>query len=82
MFVVLSNHVCLVKIYIFYFLLMFIVKTTWVYFLNFFFNVFSCFKKFKALVEKESDYSIKSLRMDRRWFFFLMILISFVKIMI
>jgi hypothetical protein len=27
--------------------------------------VFSCFKKFKALVEKESDYSIKSHRTDR-----------------
>ena len=26
--------------------------------------MFSCFKKFKALVEKESGYSIKSFRMD------------------
>jgi transposase InsO family protein len=37
-------------------------RKTWVYFLKEKFNVFSCFKKFKTLVEKESDYSIKSLR--------------------
>jgi REP element-mobilizing transposase RayT len=47
MFVVLSNHVHLVKI------------------LKEKSKVFSFFKKFKALVKKESDYSIKSLRMDR-----------------
>jgi transposase InsO family protein len=39
-------------------------RKTWVYFLKEKSNVFSCFKKFKALVQKESDYSIKSLRMD------------------
>jgi hypothetical protein len=30
------------------------------------YNVFIYFKKFKALVEKISDYSMKSLRIDRR----------------
>ena len=29
-------------------------------------NVFSYFKKFKALVKKISNYSMKSLRIDRR----------------
>ena len=62
MFVVLSNHVRLVKICIFYFLLMIIVKKTWVYFLKQNSKVFNYFKKFKALVEKENGYSIKSLK--------------------
>jgi len=44
--------------------------------------MFSFFKKFKVLVEKESGYSIKSLRTDRGWIFFLMILMIFVKIMV
>jgi hypothetical protein len=45
-------------------------------------NVFSCFKKFKALVEKiRSCYSLK-LRQIYRVNFFLMILMSFVKIIV
>jgi hypothetical protein len=32
--------------------------------------VFSCFKKFKILVEKENSYFIKSLRMDKGWILF------------
>jgi hypothetical protein len=43
--------------------------------------MFSCFKKFKALVEKKS-YSIKSFRIDKGVNFVLMILMSFVKIMV
>jgi len=41
---------------------MIIVKKTWVYFLKQNSKVFNYFKKFKALVEKESGYSIKSLK--------------------
>jgi 5'-3' exoribonuclease 2 len=66
-FVVLSNHVCLVEIY-FFFVFTFIddySRKTWVYFLKVKFNVFSCLKKFKALIEKENGYYIKSLRIDR-----------------
>jgi hypothetical protein len=37
-------------------------RKTWVYFLKEKSNVFSYFKKFKILVEKKSDYSIKSLK--------------------
>jgi hypothetical protein len=40
-------------------------RKTWVYFLKEKSNVFSYSKKFKALDEKKSGYSIKSLRMDR-----------------
>ena len=40
-------------------------RKTWVYFLKVKFNVFSCLKKFKALIEKENGYYIKSLRIDR-----------------
>ena len=32
--------------------------------------MFSCLKKFKALIEKENGYYIKSLRIDRMWVFF------------
>jgi len=39
-------------------------RKTWVYFLKKKSNVFSYFKKFKVLVEKNSGYSIKSLRTD------------------
>jgi hypothetical protein len=45
-------------------------------------NVFSCFKKFKALVEKKSCYFIKSLRTNKGVNFVLIILMSFVKIMV
>jgi len=37
-------------------------RKTWVYFLKEKYNVFNCFKKFKALVEKKISYFIKSLR--------------------
>jgi hypothetical protein len=57
-------------------------RKTWVYLLREKFNVFSYFKKFKALVEKQSHYFIKSLRTDKGWIFILMILMSFVKIMV
>ena len=40
-------------------------RKTWVYFLKEKFNVVSCFKKFKALVENKIGYFIKSLRTDR-----------------
>lgn len=40
-------------------------RKTWVYFLKQKLEVFETFKKFKALVEKESGYSIKALRSDR-----------------
>jgi 5'-3' exoribonuclease 2 len=40
-------------------------RKTWVYFLKEKSNIFNCFKKFKVLVEKESIYSIKSLRTNR-----------------
>jgi hypothetical protein len=40
-------------------------RKIWVYFLNEKSNVFNYFKKFKALFEKKSGYSIKSLRTDR-----------------
>jgi hypothetical protein len=40
-------------------------RKTWVYFFKENSNVFSCFKKFKILVEKENSYFIKSLRMDK-----------------
>lgn len=40
-------------------------RKTWVYFLKQKLEVFKTFKKFKALVEKESRYSIKALRSDR-----------------
>jgi 5'-3' exoribonuclease 2 len=65
MFVVLSNHVCLVEIYFFFTFIDDYSRKTWVYFLKEKFNVFSCLKKFKALIEKENDYYIKSLRIDR-----------------
>jgi hypothetical protein len=56
---------------------------TWVYFLKEKSNVFSCFKKFMALVEKQSDYSIKSLfKTNKGADFVLMILMSFVKIIV
>ena len=64
MYVVLFNHAYLVKIHILYFFIDDYSRRTWVYILNEKSNVFNCFKKFKALVEKESDYSIKSLRTD------------------
>jgi transposase InsO family protein len=41
-------------------------RKTWVYFLKEKFNVFSCFNKFKTLVEKEIGYSIKSFRMNNK----------------
>jgi hypothetical protein len=37
---------------------------SWVYFLSEKFQTFSCFKKFKALVEKESKYYLKILSTD------------------
>ena len=40
-------------------------RKTWVYFLKEKSEVFSVFKKFKALVEKQSGYEIKALRSDR-----------------
>jgi hypothetical protein len=40
-------------------------RKTWVYFLKEKSNVFSCFKKFKTLIEKKSSYSIKLFRMDK-----------------
>ncbi|KAL0541197.1 hypothetical protein IC582_021236 [Cucumis melo] len=40
-------------------------RTTWVYFVKEKSEVFSMFKRFKALVEKESGYYIKTLRSDR-----------------
>jgi hypothetical protein len=40
-------------------------RKTWVYFLKEKSNVCSYFKKFKALVEKESGYSIKKRRTNR-----------------
>jgi hypothetical protein len=42
----------------------------WVYFLKEKCNVFSRFKKFKALVEKESGYSIESFRINKEWILF------------
>ena len=65
MFGVLSNYVCSVKIYIFYFFINDYSRKTWVYFLKEKSNVCSYFKKFKALVEKESGYSIKKRRTNR-----------------
>jgi hypothetical protein len=59
MFGVLSNHVFLVKIYIFLLFINDYSRKIWVYFLKEKSNVCSYFKKFKALVEKESSYSIK-----------------------
>jgi len=38
---------------------------SWVYFLKFKLETFEKFKKFKALAEKQSGCSIKSLRSDR-----------------
>ena len=38
---------------------------TWVYFLKEKSQVFECFKKFKAQVEKETKYQIKAIRSDR-----------------
>lgn len=40
-------------------------RKTWVYFLKHKSKVFENFKKFKALVEKESDIKIKVIRFDR-----------------
>ena len=40
-------------------------RKTWVYFLKQKSEAFIAFKNFKALVEKESGYEIKSLRFDR-----------------
>ncbi|KAL4379471.1 hypothetical protein GQ457_02G032120 [Hibiscus cannabinus] len=40
-------------------------RKTWVYFLKQKSEAFGAFKNFKALVEKESDFEIKSLRSDR-----------------
>ena len=40
-------------------------RKTWVYFLKEKSKVFENFKKFKALVEKESGISIKAMRYDR-----------------
>ena len=51
-----------VRIIISYYLLMISVKKTWVYFVKEKSEVFDMFKRFKALVEKESGYYIKALR--------------------
>ncbi|KAH9670830.1 hypothetical protein KPL70_017126 [Citrus sinensis] len=40
-------------------------RKTWVYFLKQKSEVFEAFKKFKAAVEKESEYQIKAMRSDR-----------------
>lgn len=40
-------------------------RKTWVYFLKQKLEVFGVFKKFKAVVEKESGYKIKAMRSDR-----------------
>ena len=40
-------------------------RMSWVYFLKYKSESFDCFKKFKALVEKQSGRSIKVLRTDR-----------------
>jgi len=40
-------------------------RMSWVYFLKFKSEAFENFKKFKALVEKQSGYNIKALRTDR-----------------
>jgi len=45
-------------------------RKTWVYFFKENSNVFSCFKKFKILVQKKNSYFIKSLRMDKGWILF------------
>ena len=42
------------------------IRKTWVYFLKKKSEVFSAFKKFKALVEKESNHNIKALRSNKR----------------
>ena len=76
MLMVLSNHVCLVKKIYFLLFIDDYSRKTWVYFLKENSNIFSYFKKFKVLVEKESDYFIKSLRTDMGVNFVLMILMS------
>ena len=40
-------------------------RMTWVYFLRYKSNAFSCFKKFKAMAELQSGFKIKCLRSDR-----------------
>ena len=40
-------------------------RKTWIYFLKEKFKVFSAFKKFKVLVEKQSGYQVKVVRFDR-----------------
>ena len=40
-------------------------RKAWVYFLKNKSEAFDCFKRFKAVIEKESGYEIKSLRTDR-----------------
>src|SRR5438270_4058852 len=40
-------------------------RKTWIYFLKQKSKVFSCFKNFKAFVEKQSGYKLKTIRSDQ-----------------
>jgi 5'-3' exoribonuclease 2 len=68
--VILFNHAHLIKIYIFFLFINDYSIRTCVYFLKEKSNVFNCFKKFKALVEKENIYSIESPKINKMGGFF------------
>ena len=40
-------------------------RKTWIYFLKRKSEVFNCFKEFKAIVEKQSGYKIRTVRSDQ-----------------
>ena len=61
-----SNHAHLIRVTIFFYLLMNFLRKIWVYYLKHKSKLFKNFKKFESLVEKECGLVIKVMRSDRK----------------